>query len=220
MSKQSLDEPATVFVIDDNQAVRNSLRDLFESIDLQVVAVGTAKEFLQIERPDVPSCMVLDIRLPDMSGLDFQDVLVRQGIDIPITFLTGYADIPMTVKALKGGAIAFLTKPAREEELLKAVRMGIETDRLRRSHEKMLAGLKARFASLTLREQQTFQLVTTGMMNKQIAARLGVSEITVKAHRGNVMRKMEARTLVDLLRMSDLLYDRDAGSHSVAGAAL
>jgi FixJ family two-component response regulator len=213
MSKELLDDAAVVFVLDDDDAVRESLCGLFQSIGLQAVVLGSAKAFLQRKRPDKPACLVLDVRLPDMSGLDFQEMLAGQGIEIPIIFLTGYGDIPMTVKALQRGAVAFLTKPVREEELLHAVRTGIGQDRLRRTREKMVAGLKARFESLTAREQQTFQLVTTGLMNKQVAAELGVSEITIKAHRGNVMRKMEAHTLADLVRMSDLLCRIEAPPH-------
>jgi FixJ family two-component response regulator len=208
MTKEQLQDKPVVFVIDDDEAVRDSLRSLFRSVGLQVAVFDSTLAFLRSKRPNAPSCLVLDIRLPDVSGLDFQDKLAKEEIKIPITFITGYGDIPMTVKALRAGAVGFLTKPLRDEELLDTVRIGLEQDRVRRERDKTFAELRARFDSLTRREQQTFGLVTAGMMNKQIAAELGVSEITVKAHRGNVMRKMAARTFADLIRMADVLGDK------------
>jgi FixJ family two-component response regulator len=208
MTKEQLQDKPVVFVIDDDEAVRDSLRSLFRSVGLQVAVFDSTLAFLRSKRPNAPSCLVLDIRLPDVSGLDFQDKLAKEEIKIPITFITGYGDIPMTVKALRAGAVGFLTKPLRDEELLDTVRIGLEQDRVRRERDKTFAELRARFDSLTRREQQTFGLVTAGMMNKQIAAELGVSEITVKAHRGNVMRKMAARTFADLIRMADVLDDK------------
>ncbi|HEY2757159.1 MAG TPA: response regulator transcription factor [Pseudolabrys sp.] len=208
MAKEQLQDKPVVFVIDDDEAVRDSLRSLFRSVGLQVAVFDSTQAFLRSKRPNVPSCLVLDIRLPDVSGLDFQDKLAKEKINIPITFITGYGDIPMTVKALRAGAVGFLTKPLRDEELLDTVRIGLEQDRARRERDRTFAELRARFDSLTRREQQTFGLVTTGLMNKQIAAELGVSEITVKAHRGNVMRKMDARTFADLIRMADILGDK------------
>jgi FixJ family two-component response regulator len=203
--KDNLRDKPLVFVIDDDEAVRDSLRSLFRSIGLQVSAFGSTDDFLRSKRPDVPSCLVLDVRLPDISGLDFQDKLAENNIKIPITFITGYGDIPMTVKALQAGAVGFLTKPLREEELLDAVRVSLEKDRDRRNKDKTFSALRDRFQSLTHREQQIFELVTTGLMNKQMAAKLEVSEITIKAHRGNVMRKMAARSFADLVRMANIL---------------
>jgi FixJ family two-component response regulator len=203
--KDNLRDKPLVFVIDDDEAVRDSLRSLFRSIGLQVSTFGSTDDFLRSKRPDVPSCLVLDVRLPDISGLDFQDKLAENNIKIPITFITGYGDIPMTVKALQAGAVGFLTKPLREEELLDAVRVSLEKDRERRKKDKTFSELRDRLQSLTHRERQIFELVTTGLMNKQMAAKLEVSEITIKAHRGNVMRKMAARSFADLVRMANIL---------------
>lgn len=210
MTREPLQNKPTVFVIDDDEAVRDSLRSLFRSVGLQVAVFESTRAFLKSSLPNVPSCLVLDVRLPDISGLEFQDKLAKERIKIPITFITGYGDIPMTVKALKAGAVGFLTKPVRDEELLDAVRLGLDQDRARRERDQTSCELRTRFESLTRREQQTFSLVTAGLMNKQIAAMLGVSEITVKAHRGNVMRKMTARTFADLVRMADVLYEKEA----------
>jgi FixJ family two-component response regulator len=208
MTKEQIQDKPVVFVIDDDDAVRDSLRSLFRSVGLQVAVFDSTQAFLRSKRPNAPSCLVLDVRLPDVSGLDFQDRLAKEKIKMPITFITGYGDIPMTVKALRAGAVGFLTKPLRDEELLDTVRIALEQDRARRERDNTFAELRARFDSLTRREQQTFGLVTAGLMNKQIAAELGVSEITVKAHRGNVMRKMAARTFADLIRMADVLGDK------------
>jgi FixJ family two-component response regulator len=201
-----------VFVIDDDASVRNSLSSLFRSIGLKVEVFDSATDFLKFGRPDVASCLVLDVRLPGLSGLDFQTELARANIRIPIVFITGHGDIPMTVKAMKAGAVEFLTKPFREQDLLDAVRLGLERDRARREGETIVSDLRARFEVLTAREQEVMAFVTTGLMNKQIAADLGVSEITVKVHRGNVMRKMSARSLADLVRMADVLGIRQAKS--------
>jgi FixJ family two-component response regulator len=211
--KDNLRDKPLVFVIDDDEAVRDSLRSLFRSIGLQVSTFGSTDDFLRSKRPDVPSCLVLDVRLPDISGLDFQDKLTENNINIPITFITGYGDIPMTVKALQAGAVGFLTKPLREEELLDAVRVSLEKDRDRRKKDKMFSELRDRLQSLTHRERQIFELVTTGLMNKQMAAKLEVSEITIKAHRGNVMRKMAARSFADLVRMADILDEKQPLAH-------
>lgn len=211
--KDNLRDKPLVFVIDDDEAVRDSLRSLFRSIGLQVSTFGSTDDFLRSKRPDVPSCLVLDVRLPDISGLDFQDKLAENNIRIPITFITGYGDIPMTVKALQAGAVGFLTKPLREEELLDAVRVSLEKDRDRRKKDKTFSELRDRFQSLTYRERQIFELVTTGLMNKQMAAKLEVSEITIKAHRGNVMRKMAARSFADLVRMADILGENQPLAH-------
>jgi FixJ family two-component response regulator len=194
-----------VFVIDDDASMRISLSSLFRSVGLKVEVFDSAADFLKVGRPDAASCLVLDVRLPGVSGLDFQAELAKANIRIPIVFITGHGDIPMTVKAMKAGAVEFLTKPFREQDLLDAVRLGLERDRARRAGEAILSELHGRFEALTSREQEVMAFVTSGLMNKQIAADLGVSEITVKVHRGNVMRKMAAKSLADLVRMADVL---------------
>ena len=192
-----------VFVIDDDASMRTSLSSLFRSVGLRVEVFDSASDFLKIGRPDAASCLVLDVRLPGVSGLDFQGELAKANIRIPIVFITGHGDIPMTVKAMKAGAVEFLTKPFREQDLLDAVRLGLERDRTRRAGEAVVSELRGKFEALTSREQEVMGFVTSGLMNKQIAADLGVSEITVKVHRGNVMRKMGAKSLADLVRMAD-----------------
>jgi len=192
-----------VFVIDDDASMRTSLSSLFRSVGLKVEVFDSASDFLKTGRPDAASCLVLDVRLPGVSGLDFQNELAKANIRIPIVFITGHGDIPMTVKAMKAGAVEFLTKPFREQDLLDAVRLGLERDRTRRAGEAVASELRGKFEALTSREQEVMGFVTSGLMNKQIAADLGVSEITVKVHRGNVMRKMGAKSLADLVRMAD-----------------
>ena len=199
-----------VFVVDDDPSVRSSLKFLLSSMGLQVESFDSAETFLQRKPPDAPSCLVLDVRLRGLSGLDFQRELAARNIRIPIVFLTGHGDIPMTVKAMKAGAVEFLTKPFRDQDLLDAVQLGLERDRIRREGEHSVSELKALFESLTPREQEVIAHVTAGLMNKQIAGELGVSEITVKVHRGNVMRKMGAKSLADLVRMADALGIRRA----------
>lgn len=199
-----------VFVIDDDADLREALSSLFRSVGLQVKAFATAPEFLQIKLPEGPTCLVLDVRLPGLSGLDFQAELTRAKIDIPIVFMTGHGDIPMTVRAMKAGAVEFLPKPFRDQDMLDAVQTGLERDRRRRKNASETAKLRADFDTLTAREQEIMGLVTAGLMNKQIAGQLGVSEITVKVHRGSVMRKMNARSLADLVRMADALGVRRA----------
>lgn len=199
-----------VFVIDDDADLREALSSLFRSVGLQVKAFATAPEFLQIKLPEGPTCLVLDVRLPGLSGLDFQAELTRAKIDIPIVFMTGHGDIPMTVRAMKAGAVEFLPKPFRDQDMLDAVQTGLERDRRRRKDASETAKLRADFDTLTAREQEIMGLVASGLMNKQIAGQLGVSEITVKVHRGSVMRKMNARSLADLVRMADALGVRRA----------
>jgi FixJ family two-component response regulator len=194
-----------VLVIDDDASLREALAYLFRSVGLQVKTFASAPEFLQFNLPDGPSCLVLDVRLPGLSGLDFQSELAKANIDIPIVFMSGHGDIPMTVRAMKAGAVEFLPKPFRDQDMLDAVQAGLERDRSRRKSANDVAKLQTGFDTLTSREQEVMGLVTAGLMNKQIAGRLGVSEITVKVHRGNVMRKMGAKSLADLVRMADSL---------------
>jgi FixJ family two-component response regulator len=190
-----------VLVIDDDAPLREALSSLFRSVGLQVKTFGSAQEFLQ----SGASCLVLDVRLPGLSGLDFQAELAKANIHIPIVFMTGHGDIPMTVRAMKAGAVEFLPKPFRDQDMLDAVQIGLEQDRARRSREGDISKLKASFDALTPREQEIMGYVTAGLMNKQIAGELKVSEITVKVHRGNVMRKMNAKSLAELVRMADAL---------------
>ena len=204
MKELSQAEPV-VFVVDDDAALRDALKSLLRSVGFRVEVFGSAGEFLQSKLPDAPSCLVLDVRLPGLSGLDFQTELTKANIHIPITFITGHGDIPMTVRAMKAGAVEFLTKPFRDQDLLDAVRLGIEQDRTRRESQDTVSKLRALFESLTPREQEIIAYVTAGLMNKQIAGELGVSEITVKVHRGNVMRKMGAKSLAELVRMADAM---------------
>jgi FixJ family two-component response regulator len=194
-----------VFVIDDDASVRASLKSLFESVGLHVQVFGSADAFLQSERPDAACCLVLDVRLPGLSGIEFQGELARTGTDLPIIFLTGHGDIPMTAQAMKAGAVEFLTKPCRDQELLDAVRLALERHRAKRKDNSYIAGLRDQFAALTAREKEVAGLVTAGLLNKQIAAEMGISVVTVKMHRGNIMRKMRARSLAELVRMADLL---------------
>lgn len=198
-------EEPIVFIIDDDASVRDALGGLFRSVGLRVEVFGSAHEFLQSKLPDTASCLILDIRLPRLSGLDFQADLVKAGIHIPIIFMTGHGDIPMTVKAMKAGAVDFLTKPFRDQDMLDAMTTAIERDRKRRIDAKALADLQAVFATLTPREREVLALVAAGLMNKQIAAEIGIAEITVKIHRGQVMKKMGAKSLADLVRMAEML---------------
>ena len=206
MKKQTVE--SVVYVIDDDPSVRDSLKSLFGSVGLHVELFESADDFLQIQHPDVACCLVLDVRLPGLSGLEFQSELAKAGTDLPIIFMTGHGDIPMTVQAMKAGAVEFLTKPCRDQELLDAVRLAIERDRARRKDEKNITVLKSQYASLTAREKEVLGFVTSGLLNKQIAAELGISVVTVKMHRGNIMRKMRARSLADLVRMADVLRHR------------
>jgi len=201
----ALETEPIVFVVDDDPSMRKALANLFRSVGLRAEVFGSARELLETELPDVASCLVLDIRLPGPSGLDFQAELAKADIQIPIIFMTGHGDIPMTVKAMKAGAIDFLTKPFRDQDILDAVATAIERDRTRRKDQKAVAELRAVFETLTTRERDVFALVASGLMNKQIAAEIGLAEITVKIHRGHLMRKMGARSLADLVRMAEML---------------
>jgi FixJ family two-component response regulator len=202
---RTTEEQPVVFVIDDDQLVRDAVHDLFRSIGLRVESFGSAQDFLQSKRPDAPGCIVLDVRLPGASGLEFQRTLAESSIQFPVIFISGHGDIPMSVRAMKSGAIEFLTKPLREQELLDAVQAGIERDRARRRQVKLVGELQERFNSLTSREREVFALVVTGRPNKQIAHQLELSEMTVKVHRSQALRKMRAKSLVDLVRMADKL---------------
>jgi len=203
--RETVDERRAVYVIDDDASMRESLKSLFGSVGLRVEAFGSAPEFLEKKLPDAAVCLVVDVRLPGMSGLDFQAELSRANIDVPIIFITGHGDIAMTVKAMKAGAVEFLAKPFRDQDLLDAVKLALEKDEAKRKTRKSIAAVRSLFESLTPREQAVIGLVAAGLMNKQVAAEMGVSEITVKVHRGNAMRKMKANSLADLVRMVDLL---------------
>jgi FixJ family two-component response regulator len=194
-----------VFIVEDDESIRRALNNLFQSVGLEVELFGSASEMLQSKLPDVASCLVLDIRLPGLSGLDFQAELAKANIRIPIIFMTGHGDIPMSVRAMKGGAVDFLTKPFRDQDMLDAVTVAIERDRKRREADKIVAGLQTHFETLTPREREILALVSSGLMNKQIAAELGLAEITVKIHRGHIMKKMGARSLADLVRRAETL---------------
>src|SRR5438128_1258337 len=196
-------EPPTIVVIDDDPSIRKALDNLFRSVGLAVELFGSPQEFLQSDRADRPGCIVLDIRFPGRSGLDMQRDLVKTSAQLPIIFITGYGDIPMSVRAMKAGAVEFLTKPFRDQDLLDAVGTALERDRTRRAGETRLAELRARFATLTARERQVMSLVVAGRLNKQIAGELGVSEMTVKMHRRQVMRKMQAAGVAQLVRLAD-----------------
>ena len=195
----------TVLVVEDDESVRRALSNLFQSVGLEVQLFGAATEMLQSKLPATASCLVLDVRLPGLSGLDFQTELAKANIHIPIIFMSGHGDIPMTVRAMKGGAVDFLTKPFRDQDMLDAVGAAIERDRKRRETEKLVSDLQARFETLTAREREIFAFVSSGLMNKQIAGELGLAEITVKIHRGHITRKMGAKSLAELVRQAEAL---------------
>jgi FixJ family two-component response regulator len=194
--------PSIVFVIDDDDSVRRALGRLIRSIGLQVELFGSPQEFLQMPRPDMPSCMILDVRLPGISGLDFQRQLAESKIHIPLIFITGHGDIPMTVRAMKAGAVEFLSKPFNDQDLIDAIHVGLERDRVRRQQEAEIAAVRERLESLTPREREVFPRVISGLLNKQIAAEIGATEATVKVHRSQLMRKMGAESVADLVRMA------------------
>jgi FixJ family two-component response regulator len=199
------DPDPVVFVVDDDASVRDAVKKLITSVGLRVETFGAAREFLNRKLPDAPACLVLDVRLPDLGGLEFQRALAEANIHIPIIFITGHADVPMTVSAMKAGAVEFLTKPFRGQELLGAIQEAIAKDRLARTERAQMKELRARYDSLTVREKEVLRLVVSGLLNKQIGAELGTSELTIKTHRGHVMQKMGAESLADLVRMSERL---------------
>jgi FixJ family two-component response regulator len=205
-----MSDRAVVFVVDDDPSMRRSLESLLRSVGNDVRLFSSAQDFMQAERPDAPSCLVLDVRLPGMSGLTFQQELAKEGIALPVIFITGYGDVPMTVRAMKAGAAEFLTKPFDDQLLLDAVHAAIQRDRARRHDAASLGILESRYDELTEREKQVMKLVAAGWANKQIAAKLGLSLVTVKVHRGQVMRKMQAKSIADVVRMADRLGAADA----------
>jgi FixJ family two-component response regulator len=198
-----------VYVVDDDASVRNSLSSLFRSVDFSVESFSAAGDFLKHKRADAPSCMVLDVRMPGLNGLDFQADLTEAGIEIPIVFLTGRGDIQMSVRAMKSGAIDFLTKPYREQDMLDAVTTALERDRKRREARRLTSDIRARFDTLSTREKQAMSFLASGLMNKQVAEKMGLAEITVKIHRGSIMRKMHAKSFADLVKMSEELGRND-----------
>ena len=209
------DIESIVFIVDDDSSVREGLVDLISSIGLKAKAFNSAREFLRHKRPDAPACLVLDVRLPGSSGMDLQQELARSEEPLPIIFITGHGDIPMSVRAIKAGAVEFLTKPFRDQDLLDAIQQALKTDRAAREQRVRAAELRRRYESLTPRERQVMQLVITGLLSKQIASELGTSEITIKMHRGQVMHKMKAESVVELLRMAEVIATTNAGrSHT------
>jgi FixJ family two-component response regulator len=204
-NRRAPSEDSVVFIVDDDPIVRGAIRTLLATVGHQVQLFESARDLLQSNLPKVPSCLVLDIRLPGLSGLDLQAELTNVGLPIPIIFITGHGDIPMSVKAMKAGAVDFLTKPFRDQDLLDAVTRALDSDRKRRKVEENTRDLRARYLTLTAREKQVMALVTGGLLNKQIASRLEISEVTTKIHRGKVMRKLAARSLADLIVMAETL---------------
>ncbi|SFW47445.1 MULTISPECIES: response regulator transcription factor [Pseudomonas] len=211
MSQTDMQDQADsrVFIVDDDPSVRASLQDLLASVGLASMAFGSAREFMDAERPDVPACLILDVRMPGLSGLDFQQEMARLNIQVPVVFITAHGDIPMSVKAMKAGALEFLTKPFREQDLLDAITLGLNRDQERRKAAASVDALKHRHGALTDGEREVMDLVVSGLLNKQVAARLGLSEVTVKVRRGSLMRKMNADSLATLVKMSEKLKEAD-----------
>jgi FixJ family two-component response regulator len=212
MSNDGSQAQSVVFVVDDDKSTREALSSLIRSVGLRVELHASAAEFLAEKLPDAPCCLILDVRLPGLSGLDFQTKLANAKIQIPIIFITGHGDIPMSVRAMKAGAVEFLTKPIRDQDLLDAIQIAIERDRTRHESDKFVSMLRAKFETLTPREREVMACVTAGLMNKQIAAEIGITEVTVKVHRGNVTKKMDTKSLAELVRMADILGVRRARS--------
>lgn len=198
-------ERPVIFVVDDDPAMREALQDLLASVGMDVRLFASTQDFMQVQRPDAPGCLVLDVRLPGASGLSFQEELARVGVDLPVIFITGHGDIPMTVRAMKAGAVEFLSKPFRDQELLDAIDVAVERHRTLRREAALVAQLRQRFAALTQREREVMTLVSAGRVNKQIAADLDISEATVKVHRGQIVRKMQVKSLAQLVRIADML---------------
>jgi FixJ family two-component response regulator len=208
VTKHDHSAEAVVIIVDDDRSMRDALQRLLRSAGLKVEAHASADAFLEAELPANPCCLILDVRMPGLSGLELQEELLKEDVHIPIIFVTGHADVPTTIRALKGGAVDFLTKPFREQDLLGAVLPALDLAKVQREREQKLSNLNARFNTLTQRKREIMQLVAEGLMNKQVSHKLGISEVTVKIHRGNVMRKMQAGSLADLVRMSDRLDPR------------
>ena len=212
MNTKDAEAKPVVFIVDDDALMRKALSNLIESMGLTVESFATAPEFLEVRLPEAPCCLILDIRLPGLSGLDFQAKLAAANIQVPVIFITAHGDIPMTVRAMKAGALEFLTKPVRKQDLLDAIQTALDRDKTRHESDRMVSSLRGKFETLSPRGQEVMAYVTGGLMNKQIAHEIGITENTIKVHRGNAMRKMGAKSVADLVRMADLLGVRRGAS--------